>query len=429
MQSNIVLICFLMFFLSACGGATNVETAGIPDSGSGVALDESIAVPHSIAVPLMEMDYQSASSLFGTGIGGTVSPVDIHSHYNLPPALTLNGINQTIAIVDAPGSATIANDLNSFSSYYKLPLCNTSNPCFQKMDLSNGSVNSSWAIEIGLDVEWAHAVAPDAKILLVLAKSATLSDLMAAIQTAANQPGVVAVTMSWGTSELSSETTVSYDGVFKAYQAKGITFIASSGDSGDNGKNQQWPATSPYVTTVGGTSIRSLLASAPPSTNTEIAWIDGGGGTSTVEPMPSYQISYLNGDAILSASKGKRVYPDIAYNADPNYSPVGVYVNGAWYAVGGTSAGAPQWGGIMALIANHRAINGKTTLQSLVKNTAGGFNGILYQTKIDSTSFFEITVGTDDTASTPCALCTASKGYDEVTGLGVPNVTNLLSFF
>src|SRR5271169_433596 len=66
MQSNIVLICFLMLFLSACGGATNVETAGIPDSGSGVALDESIAVPHSIAVPLMEMDYQSASSLFGT---------------------------------------------------------------------------------------------------------------------------------------------------------------------------------------------------------------------------------------------------------------------------------------------------------------------------------------------------------------------------
>jgi len=427
-KNNILLACLLALVLTACGRA-DTETIEASDSSISTAESQIFATPASYSVPLMNMDYQAVSSLHGTGIGGTVSPADLRTHYNLPAASKLNGIHQTIAIVDAPGSATIANDLNTFSSYYQLPLCNTSNPCLQKIDLSNGAVNSSWAIEIGLDVEWAHAMAPAAKILLVIAKSASLSDLMAAIQTAASQPGVVAVSMSWGTSEINLETTAAFDGVFKSYQAKGITFLASSGDAGDNGKNQSWPATSPYVTAVGGTSIKSLLATAAPSTTTEITWIGSGGGTSTIESMPSFQTSYLAGSTVLTASRGKRVYPDVSYNADPNASPVGVYANGYWYAVGGTSAGAPQWGAIMALIANQRALAGKATMQILVGSTAGGFNGVLYQVKLDSTSFFDITVGTDNTAATACALCTASRGYDEATGLGVPNVTNLLAFF
>ncbi len=425
MKCNLLLACLLVLALTACGG----DNRGASVTSENADILESYATPAIHSIPLMDMDYQTVSSLYGTGIGGTISPSDLHTHYNLPAISQLSGINQTIAIVDAPGSATIANDLNTFSSYYKLPLCNTGNPCFQKIDLSNGAVNSSWAVEIGLDVEWAHAMAPAAKILLVIAKSSSAADLMAAVQTAASQPGVVAVSMSWGAGEMSTETTAGYDGVFKLYQARGITFLAASGDAGDNGKNQSWPATSPYVTAVGGTSIKSLLASSAPTASTEVTWIDSGGGTSMVEVMPSYQTSYLAGSAILTASKGKRVFPDVSYNADPNASPIGVYAEGGWYAVGGTSAGAPQWGAIIALIANQRQTAGKTTLQNLIGSTAGGFNGLLYQTKLDSTGFFDITAGSDDTATTACALCAASKGYDEATGLGVPNVINLLKFF
>lgn len=425
---NIFLSFLMMFVLAACGGAAseNTATSGVSENS---AADQIIATPTSHSVPLKEMDCEAVRPLQGTGIGGTLSPADLRTHYNLPATTKLNGTNQTIAIVDAPGSSTIATDLNAFSSYYKLPVCNTSNPCFEEINQSNGATNSGWAVEISLDVEWAHAIAPNAKILLVIAKSSSFSDMMTAVNTAASEPGVVAVTMSWGTAEFITETATAYDAIFQKYQAKGITFIASSGDAGDNGTNQSWPAASPYVTTVGGTSIKSLLASSAPTPATEVVWIDSGGGASMYETMPNYQKAYLAGTTVLSESNGKRVYPDVAYDADPNASPVGVYSNGDWYAVGGTSAGCPQWGAIMALVANYRVVAGKTTLQSLVENTAGGFNGVIYQVKLESTSFFEITEGSDDTSSRPCALCTASDGYDASTGLGVPNVTKLLSFF
>ena len=429
-KSNMRLACFLTLSLSACGGSTS--TTGASGINAGAAVVQGIATPASHSVPLNNMDYQAIRALAGTGIGGTLSPADLQMHYNLPAVSKLSGTNQTIAIVDAPGSGNIANDLNTFSSYYQLPVCNTSNTCFQKIDLSNGakvSPSNDWAVEIGLDVEWAHAMAPSAKILLVVAKSAAVGDLLVAVQTAASQPGVVAVSMSWGAGEYSSQTAAAYDGVFKSIQANGITLLASSGDAGDNGVNQSWPATSPYVTAVGGTSIKSAVASTAPSATGEVTWIGSGGGTSTIELMPSYQSALLTGSTVLKASKGKRVYPDVAYNADPNASPVGVYFNGGWYAVGGTSAGAPQWSAILALIANQRATAGKTTLQRLVASTAGGFNGVLYQAKLDSTALFDITAGTDNTGRTSCALCTATNGYDEATGLGVPNVNNLLSFF
>jgi subtilase family serine protease len=368
----------------------------------------------------------ASSKWIGNGIGSTLSPLDILSHYNIPPTLT--GVNQVIAIVAAPGSGNIANDLNTFSAYYHLPLCNSANPCFQKIDLSNGkavSGSNDWADEIALDVEWAHAVAPAAKIDLIIAASSSATDLFAAVKTAAAQPGVVAVSMSWGATEYSTETSSTFDGLFAKNPS--IVFLAAAGDSGNNGNNQIYPAASPYVTAVGGTSIKSLSLT---SSSSEVAWSLGGGGASIYESMPLYQISYLGSSAALSLNHGRRAIPDVAYNADSSTSPVGVYANGNWYAVGGTSAGAPQWAGIVALLGQHLQQRG-AALGTLVLGSSG-FNNLIYQAKImqsASSSFFDVTSGTNKTGHRACALCVAGPGYDDVTGLGVPNVGNFLGYF
>ena len=406
----------LSLALQGCGGGADVaQTDSAP-----------VASAHLHAAPMQAGAQRVTSSWIGTGIGTTLSPADLRSHYNMPTSLT--GVGQTIAIVDAPGSGNIANDLNTFSTYYHLPLCNTTNPCFQKIDMSNGravSRTDDWAIEIALDVEWAHAVAPAAKIVLVIAASSSMTDMFNAVKTAAAQPNVAAVSMSWGANEYGSETSTAFDGLFASYP--GVVFLASSGDAGNNGSNQSYPAASPYVTAVGGTSIKSLALT---SNSSEVAWSLSGGGASIYEAMPLYQTSYLSGTNLLTLNKGKRAIPDVSYNADNANSPVGVYTNGYWYAVGGTSAGAPQWAGITALFAQY--LNNKGMLLSTLVRGNSGFNNMIYQVKFQQatmTSFYDVTIGSDQTGKGVCALCVAAVGYDDVTGLGVPNVGNFLGYF
>ncbi len=159
-----------------------------------------------------------------------LSPTQIITAYNL--ASTTKGAGRTIAIVDAYDDPTIAKDLSNFDVYFNLPAANfTEHPMSAHI-----SSNSDWAIEISLDVEWAHAIAPDATILLVEAKSDSLSDLMNALNYAKSQPGVVAVSMSWGSNEFISQTQPAYDGAFNS--TTGIVFFASSGD---NGSGVLWP--------------------------------------------------------------------------------------------------------------------------------------------------------------------------------------------
>jgi subtilase family serine protease len=406
----------LFLTLLGCGGGADVaQTDPAP-----------VASAHLHAAPMQAGEQRVASSWIGTGIGTTLSPADLHSHYNMPTSVT--GAGQTIAIVDAPGSGNIANDLNTFSTYYHLPLCNSANPCLQKIDLSNGktvSRTNDWATEIALDVEWAHAVAPAAKIVLVIAASSSMTDMFNAVRTAAAQPNVAAVSMSWGATEYSSETSSAFDGLFASYP--GVVFLASSGDAGNNGSNQCYPAASPYVTAVGGTSIKSLALT---SRSSEVAWSLSGGGASIYEAMPIYQTSYLTGTNSLVLNKGKRAIPDVSYNADNANSPVGVYANSNWYAVGGTSAGAPQWAGITALFSQYLQKKG-SLLSTLVRGNSG-FNNLIYQAKIQQgsqVSFFDVTIGSDQTGRGVCALCVAGVGYDDVTGLGVPNVGNFLGHF
>jgi len=326
--------------------------------------------------------FRQATMAAPTGL----NPTQIRAAYNLPST----GGKGTIAIVDAYDDPTALNDLNVFSAQFNLPLLNSSN--FEKhMMITGTSVNGEWAVEISLDVQWAHAIAPNAKILLVEANTNSFSDLFAAIDYARSRSDVVAVSMSWGGNEFSTESNFDYH--FNS--SYGAAFFASSGDSG---AGVSWPAASSNVIAVGGTFLNF---SAGGSVTFETGWTGSGGGISTYEAEPTYQVSYN----ILGAN-GKRCVPDVSYDADPR-SGVAVYDStpssgkSGWWQVGGTSAGSPQWAAI----------------QSLGLSVS---NGNLYQ-DANSTNYSsylrDITAGSN-------GVYTAKAGYDLVTGLGSPLTTN-----
>lgn len=161
-------------------------------------------------------------------------------------------------------------------------------------------------LEESLDIEWEHAIAPGANIVLVEANSASMSNLMAAVKTAGSYSGVSVVSMSWGGSESSSET--GYDSYFTT---PGVTYV---GASGDNGAPPIYPAVSPNVLAVGGTS---LTLNSSGGYGSETAWSGSGGGISAYEPLPSYQPgTYSNGSS--TGTSTKRMNPDVAYDANPN---------------------------------------------------------------------------------------------------------------
>lgn len=257
--------------------------------------------------------------------------------------------------------------------------------------LSRISNNSGWELEASLDVEWAHAIAPGAKILLVEARSSSGTDLLNAINYARSQAGVVAVSMSWGGSEFSTEAL--YDSDFTS--TNGVVFFAAAGDSGTG---VEWPAVSPNVIGVGGTTLHLSSTNALQS---ETAWSGSGGGVSTFETEPSYQTAYG-----ITIGGGKRTVPDVSYDADPN-SGVAVYDSysydgqNGWFQVGGTSEGAPQWAAIDAL---GKSVSSKQLYSDAKLSSASSF-------------FRDITSGTNGTCG---SVCTAVSGYDTVTGLGSP---------
>lgn len=401
--------------------ALNSIIAGLVTDGTpGVDRGSSAAVP---SVDLF--------GLGGHGVNGAIAPVDLRQHYNIPS--TLDGAGQTIAIVDAPGIGDTTDDLNTFSAYYGLPQCNADNPCFQQIDLSNGAAGTdSWGNETALDTQMAHAIAPAAKIVLVIANSDSLADLMAAVQAAAAVPGVTAVSMSFSWAETADEQT-NYDPIFA--QRPGVIFFGCSGDWASYAQppriftfGSAYPASSPYVTAVGGTRLQSI---AWTSSSAETAWQFSSGGPSNFEPMPAWQSAYLAGSPVLGLNNGMRAIPDVAALADFEHSAWGVFHRLAWHMDGGCSTATPLWAGFAALLAQQLANNGQS-LPTLIQNTTGGFNGLLYQTRLMQSQppgFYVIPSGSNNLTSSPCPLCTAGPGYNDVTGLGSPNFTELLSQF
>jgi len=323
-----------------------------------------------------------------------LSPAQIKSVYQLPST----GGNGTIAIVDAYDDPTVLNDTNVFSKQFGL--LNLTSTTFEKhMMASNIGFSSVWAEEISLDVQWAHAIAPKAKILLVEAtspqlkfKNGTAGPMLNAVDYARNQSDVVAISMSWSSPSGGFSNESNYDSYFTS--SFGATFFAASGDQGENAS---YPAASPNVVGVGGTKLNFY----PNGTfANETVWNDGGyssgGGISQYELEPSYQISYG------VKSNGHRAVPDVSYCADqnPGYPIYTSYSGSAWLTVAGASAGVPQWAAIksLGLFASNDRFYAIASSPSY------------------SSCFRDITVGSNGHYN-------ASKGYDCCTGLGSPITT------
>jgi hypothetical protein len=355
-----------------------------------------VILPHAGATP------------FGSAGPTGMTPSQIRQAYGFNQ-ITFNGVagngaGATIAIVDAYDDPKIANDLHQFDLAFGLP-----DPTFTKVNQSGGATmpaaNAGWSSEIALDVEWAHAIAPAAKILLVEANDSSYANLMTAVTYAAKQPGVDVVSMSWGGGEFSGEN--SYDDDFTTPAGHtGVTFIISSGDSG---APASYPATSPNVLSVGGTTLNINSAGNIVS---ESAWSGSGGGISTIEAKPSYQLN-------VTQSSTKRTSPDVAYDADPNtgfpvYDTENNSTSAPWSQFGGTSDAAPQWAALIAIADQGRVAAGLTPLDGPSQTLPDIYN-------LPASDFHDITTGT--TTGTPHE--SAGPGYDLATGRGTP-IANLI---
>jgi hypothetical protein len=313
---------------------------------------------------------------------------------------TGNGQGQTIAIVDAYNDPKITSDLGMFDAQFGL----SAPPSFTVDNLSATTTNAGWALEESLDVEWAHAIAPAANIVLVEAANSNLNTMFSAVTSATKLSGVSVVSMSWGTSEFSGET--SDDSVFSA---PGITFVASSGDNGSSGA-PEYPSASPNVLAVGGTS---QTLNSNNSDKSETGWSGSGGGYSAFETQPGLQTAALNASGLETT---QRTTPDVSWDANPS-TGVSVYASvpqdgrSGWLTVGGTSVGAPSWSGLIAIADQGLAING---VRSLGNNNA---QTSLYQ--LPSSDFHDITTGSNGGYK-------AGLGYDLVTGIGTPIANQLV---
>jgi hypothetical protein len=313
-------------------------------------------------------------------------PADLVSAYKLP---TSQGSGKLVAIVDAYDDPSVASDLATYRSQFGLPACTTANGCFRKINQSGGTTpptaDSGWAGEIALDVEMVSATCPLCRILLVEATSPTIANLGAAVNQAVAQ-GAVVVSNSYGGPESSGDPTTSNS----YYKHAGVAITVSSGDSG---YGVEFPASSPYVTSVGGTSLAR-------SSNTrgwaETAWNGAGSGCSSYEAKPSFQ---------TDSGCARRTVADVSAIADPN-TGVAVYDSygsGGWAVYGGTSVAAPVVAGTYALA---------------TAPNAGDFpNAYPYANR---SALFDVTSGSNGSCS-GSYLCTATAGYDGPTGLGTPN--------
>ena len=322
-------------------------------------------------------------------------PSDIRNFYGMNNvkfgSTAGDGAGQTIAIIDAYSSSTAAADLAFFDTKFGLPTANLSIVNQTGATGPLPAVNSGWAGEITLDIEWAHAIAPAAKIMLVECNSANTDDLYAGVTMAGNN-GASVVSMSFG----GGEYDTSDDAVFTH---AGVTYLASTGDTGGE---ISAPSTSPNVVAVGGTAIAP--ADATGAYGSESAWSGGGGGVSAVEARPAYQANTNTGSTTM------RTTPDVSAIASPQTGVI-TYQNGSYYQVGGTSLSAPVWAGMIAVANQGRALAGLSSLTGYSQTLPR-----LYQ--LASADYHDVTTGNNTHA--------AVAGYDQATGLGTPIAAKLL---
>jgi subtilase family serine protease len=421
---------------------TNRFPVLIPESTIKRAEDAGVKEHTHLRVLMVDNASSAASASFNT-------PASIRSVYSLPST----GGSNAIAIVDAYDYPTALNDFNAFSKEFSLPQetstsatggsssggssggglrppspfpggpfnskpngafglpqgnssastasttssTTTTNTVFQvvyatgQKPQSGGNTISSWNLEAALDIEWAHALAPSAKIYLVEAASDSTADLMYAVKVASAISGVKEVSMSWGGSE--TKTEANYDSYF---QTSGIVYVASSGDTS---AEPEYPAVSPYVVASGGTTLNRDSSGNFVS---ETAWSDTGCGPSVYESRPSYQ------NGVYSIVGTKRGTADLSFDANPN-TGVNIYDSTpydgqeGWWVLGGTSVSAPSLSGVINLAASSNGFAASTNAE-LTR---------IYSYLNNSSAFRDITSGSD--GAYKCAV-----GWDYVTGVGSP---------
>lgn len=384
--------------LTLAGGLAAVGTPGATAAVGGGVLHHRVCGPAAkgavtcFAEKLVNAKGQSVSAQ-----GKTITPKAISglTPANVQDAYKVTGLKsggRTIAIVDAYGYPNAERDLGVYRSQFGLPSCTKANGCLTVMGQTGRTTslprtNVGWDQEQALDLDAVSAMCPDCKILLVQATSASMADLGTAVNTAAKQSGVVAISNSYGGGDVSD---ASYGA---AYNHPGIAVTASTGDNGYQGAS--FPASSHYVTAVGGTS---LTKSSNARGWSESVWNGAGSGCTTLNSAPAGQ------SQSVTACSG-RAMADVAAVADPNtglavYAPTSS-TSSAWGQYGGTSLSSP-------VVASVYALSGKTS---------GYANTIPYA---NSSALFDVTSGSNGTCSN---WCTAKSGWDGPTGLGTPNGT------
>jgi PKD repeat protein len=319
------------------------------------------------------------------------TPAYLQQAYDLSYLSQTGGAGDTVAVVDAYNDPSAETDLKTYRSHYGLPACTTANGCFHKVGQNGGSTfpvpDATWEQEIALDLDAVSAICPQCHILLVEANSNSLSDLQAAMNTAANAtPTPSQISASWW--GVSSTVPPGFPTL------SGIATVAATGDGGYAGPGEDsYPAAIPGVTAAGGTSLGPAAAPSARGFG-EAAWswngVDGGGsGCDLNFSRPSYQ---------PAAGCAGRAYADLSADADPN-TGLAVYNQGNWSLIGGTSLSAP-------MIAAYYAITG---VASATPGWAYGDSGTLNDILSGSSG---------NCASSIAYICNAGTGYDGPTGVG-----------
>jgi len=386
------------WFVAAVGAASLVA-GGLASGGSAASaapaelhpahVCKSVAARGEATCHALKMvDANGASPMATAPPAGGLTPSGLQSAYNLAG---LHGSGRTVAIVDAYGYTNLERDLGVYRSQFGLPACTTANGCLKIMNQNGGTslprMDTGWAQEQALDVDAVSAACPDCKILVVQASSASFANLGAAVNTAARQAGVVAISNSYGGGDAADTTYGSY------YNHPGIAVTASTGDNGYQGGS--YPASSSYVTAVGGTSLAKGGTSARGWTET--VWSGAGSGCSTYNTALAAASSAGTGCA-------KRAMADVSAAADPGVGGLAVYYptsksGSTWGQFGGTSESSP-------IIASVYALAG-----------TGYSNATPYS---HTSSLYDVTSGSNGTCPTT-QWCNARAGWDGPTGLGTPN--------
>ena len=354
------------------------------------------------------------------------APNQLTTAYDIQPLhdAGITGAGTTIVVIDAFSDPFITQDLQTFDSMFGLP---AATPDIVTPD-GVPPFNTGWAVEISLDVEWAHVVAPGAHLELVLAKSSSDADLLSATRYAVDHNLGEVITQSFAESESCADPELlrQEHAVFERAAAKGITLLAGSGDFGATNllcdgsgiasvASVATPASDPDVTAVGGAR---LILDQNGNYAGETAWNDGlgcarsnacagGGGFSSVYRRPGYQAPFIDSNAA-------RGLPDVAYAAS-SFGSMYFVIMGHLGAIFGTSGGTPQWAGITALarqMAGHRQSQLNIRLYHIAKSDAY------------ADAFHDITTGNNSFAGV--TGFSAGPGWDAVTGLGTPDVAKLV---